>query len=216
MSESTERVAVPCPSCAPEVETVHEVLTEGGGYATLRCTQCHHVHKEQLPEAEEVERDVIVSQDGDSIATTVEAPRGETIARGEEFVLETEEAILEVRITDLQLGAEERTEEAPVEDVETIWTRAVGNVSVNVTVNPGEGGADSRGITVQVPGDYEFTVGEVEEIEDEEFEVKNIFVREDARGYGFDKLDHDGDAAFAKDVKRVYAVDESSQAWSAW
>jgi len=216
MSESTERVAVPCPSCAPDVETVHEVLTEGGGFATLRCTQCQHVHKEQLPEAEEVERDVIVSQDGDSLSTTVEAPRGETIARGEEFVLETEDAILEVRITDLQLGAEERTEEAEVEDVETIWTRAVGNVSVNVTINPGEGGADSRGVSLQVPGDYEFTVGEVEEVEDEAFEVTNIFVREDARGYGFDKLDHEGDAAFAKDVKRVYGVDESSQAWSAW
>jgi uncharacterized Zn finger protein len=216
MSEPSERVALPCPSCSPGVETVHEVLSEGGGYATVRCTECQHVHKEQLPEAEAVERDVVVSQDGDSVTTTVEAPRGETVARGEEFVVETEAAIFEVRITDLQLGAERRVEEATVEDVETIWTRAVGNVGVDVTLNPPDGGDETRSVSVQVPGDYEFTVGETEALGDEEFEITGVAVRDDARGYQFEKLRHDGDMAFAKDVKRVYAVDQSSRAWSAW
>jgi uncharacterized Zn finger protein len=69
---------------------------------------------------------------------------------------------------------------------------------------------------VHVPGDFEFTVGETREFGDEEFEVEGIQVRDDATGYRFDKFDHEGDSVFAKDVKRVYARDLTSSAWSAW
>ena len=48
MTEITERAAVACPSCSPDLETVHEVLTTGGGRATVRCTECGHTHKRQL------------------------------------------------------------------------------------------------------------------------------------------------------------------------
>lgn len=212
-----ERVAMACPGCSPGAETAHEVLATGGGYATIRCTECQHVHKEQLPGAERVERDVIVSQDGESTTASVEAPAGEQISRGEEFVLETEEAILEVRITDLQLGAEERTPRAAVEDVETIWTRAVDNVSVRTTINPADGReAESRSMKLHVPGTHEFTVGELEEHGETRFEVTGIALRDDATGYEFAKLDHAGDTAAAKDVTRLYGRDETQEAWSAW
>jgi len=217
MSETAERVAATCPSCSPDVETVHEVLSEGSGQVTVRCTECSHVHKTTIEREEEVERDVVVSQDGESFTATVEAPPEETVAVGEEFVLDTPEAIMVVRITDLQLGDEVRRDEAEVEDVETFWTRAVDNVRVNVTINPVDGREDdSRSVQISVPGDYEFEVGEVEEFGDEEFEVKSIAVRDDATGYDFNPLGEEGDVAFAKDVKRVYADDETSSAWSAW
>ena len=213
--ETAERVGLPCPACSPGVETVHELLAEGGR-ATVRCTECGHVHKTELPEPETVERDVVVSQDGESFAATVEAPAAETVAVGEEFLLETEEAILTVRITSIELEAG-RTEEAPVEDARTLWTRAVGNVSVDATVHPKGGtGEDTRSVSLQVPGDYEFVVGEADELSGEEFTVEGIHLREDAVGYEFDKLDHDGDRALAKDVNRLYARDETSSAWSAW
>jgi uncharacterized Zn finger protein len=215
MTETTERVALVCPACSPGTETVHEVL-KPGGQATVRCTDCQHVHKEALPEEETRPTDVVVSQDGESFTASADVPAGETVAVGEEFLLDTEAAIMTVRITSLEL-AEGRTEEAPVEDVETIWTRAVGNVSVNATVHP-KGGAhdETRSVELQVPGDYEFAVGEVDELSGEEFTVEGIYLREDARGYDFDKLDHEGDAAVAKDVKRLYVRDETSTAWSAW
>ncbi|MFC7081500.1 HVO_0476 family zinc finger protein [Halorussus caseinilyticus] len=217
MSETAERVAVTCPSCSPDVETVHEVLKEGSGQFTVRCTECSHVHKTAIEREEDVERDVIVSQDGESFTATADAPPEETVAVGEEFVLETPEAIMVVRITDLQLGDEKRTDEAKVEDVETFWTRAVDNVRVNVTINPTDGRRDdSRGVKIDVPGDYEFEVGEVEEFGDEKFEVKSIAVRDDATGYDFNPLGEKGDTAVAKDVKRVYGDDETSSAWSAW
>jgi uncharacterized Zn finger protein len=67
-----------------------------------------------------------------------------------------------------------------------------------------------------VPGDYEFVVGETDDLAGEEFTVEGIHLRDDAIGYDHTKLDHRGDAAVAKDVNRVYARDESSTAWSAW
>jgi uncharacterized Zn finger protein len=215
MDETTQRVALACPACSPDSETVHEVLNPGG-QATIRCTECGHVHKEQLPEERTMTKDVIVSQDGDSFSASVEAPAAEDVAVGEEFLLETDEAIMTVRITSLELDGG-RTEEAPVEEVETMWTRAVGNVSVNVTAHPKSGEHDeTRSFSLQVPGDYEFTVDDTETVGDEEFTVEGIFLRDDATGYEHEKLDFAGDTAVAKDVKRLYARDESTSAWSAW
>ncbi|WP_336327236.1 HVO_0476 family zinc finger protein [Halovenus sp. HT40] len=215
MSEPTERIAVACPACSPERETVHEILSPGG-QATIRCTECDHVHKKQLPEEQTQTKDVVVSQDGESFSASTEAPVDETIATGEEFLLETDEAILTVRITSLEID-KGRTEEAAVEDVNTIWTRAVGNVKVNVTAHPKSGEHDeTRSFSLQVPGDYEFVVDETEELGGEEFTIEGIYLRDDATGYDHEKLDFGGDAALAKDIKRLYVRDESTTAWSAW
>ena len=214
MSETSGRVATPCPACSPEVETVHELLN-AGGQATVRCTDCGHVHKTAIQDEAEIERSVVVSQSGESFTATVEGPPDERIGVGEEFVLDTEEALVVVRITDIQVGTEQRTEAARMEDVETIWTRAIDNVTVNVSLHP-DSGDETRGIEVQVPGDYEFEVGATEELADEEFTIEGIHIRESAVGYPTGKLDERGDVVEAKDVKRVYARDESSSAWSAW
>jgi uncharacterized Zn finger protein len=215
MEDTTARVAAACPACSPDAETVHEVLSEGG-QATVRCTECSHVHKESLPEERTVNREVVVSQDGESFATAVEVPAAETLATGEEFLVETDEAIVTARITSLELG-DGRSEQAIAEDVETIWSRAVGNVSVNVTAHPKSGEHDeTRSVRLQVPGDYEFVVGETDDLGDEEFTVEGILIRDDATGYDHGKLDFDGDEAAAKDVKRLYVRDEATTAWSAW
>ncbi|MFC6836663.1 HVO_0476 family zinc finger protein [Halomarina ordinaria] len=216
MSQPGQQVAVACPACSPDVETVHEVLSPGGT-PTVRCTECGHTHKTELEEERTVERDVIVSQDGESFKTRVEAPAEETVAAGEEFIVDTDEALMTVRITSLEVGEERRSKLARVEEVETFWTRAVDNVHVPVTLNPKEGGRDdTRSLKLLLPGDQEFVVGQRETFGDEEFTVKSIRIRDDARGYDFWQLDHDGDSAVAKDVKRVYGDDETSDAWSAW
>lgn len=212
-----ERVAIACDSCSPEDATVHEVLSSGGGLLTLRCTACGHVRKEAPPDETTVERKVVVSQGGESLTTTVEAPPADTVRVGEEFVVDTDEALLAVRITDLETAPEHRVEEATVEEISTFWTRAVDNVRVNVTLHPKDGGADeTRSLDMGVPGDHEFTVGETEEHGDERFEVTGLVIRDDAAGYPDRTLDRRRDSALAKDVKRVYAVDQTTDAWSAW
>ncbi|AQL42435.1 hypothetical protein BV210_06780 [Halorientalis sp. IM1011] len=215
-TEAGDRVGIACPACSPQFETVHEVLSTGGGDATLRCTECEHVHKESLPEEQTAQLDVVISQDGESFSAQVEAPADADLATGEEFVAETDAAVMTVRITSLEIDGG-RVESAPVTDVDTVWTRAVGNVSVNVTKHPKDGRREATESTkVQVPGDHEFVVGETEEFGDLEFTVESILVRDDAAGYEFDKLDYDGDTVAAKDIKRLYARDETSTAWSAW
>jgi uncharacterized Zn finger protein len=215
MNDVSERIAVACPSCSPHDETVHEVL-KPGGQATVRCTECGHTHKTKIERERTVDLDVVVSQDGDSFRTTVEAPAEESAAVGDEFIVDTPEAIMQVRVTSLEVGDERRADEAVIEDVDTAWTRVVDNVSVKATLHPKDGRHDeTRSITLHVPGDYEFEVGAVESLGDEEFEIEGIQVRDDT-DYRFDKLDHDGDVVFAKDVKRLYGRDKTTSAWSAW
>lgn len=215
-ASESERVAVSCPSCSPSFETVHEILTAGGGTVTVRCGDCGHVHKQPLDRDETVSLQVIVSQDGESFPARVEAPAEETVRTGEEFVLDTEEAILAVRVTDLQVAPERRVEAASAGEIETVWTRAVDNVSVNVTIHPNDGSDQTRSLSVGLPGDHEFEVGSTEQLGEESVTIEGLYLRADAAGYPADKLDRRGDRALAKDLKRVYARDETTTAWSGW
>jgi uncharacterized Zn finger protein len=219
MSTAGDRLAVDCPSCSSAESTVHEVLKAGSGRHTVRCTECAHVHKVRVESDARVERDVVVSQDDESFSTRTEIPPSETLSVGDEFIVDSAEAILQVRITGLELGPEERAETARAEDVATIWTRGIDNVTVKTTLNPKEGTGDresSRSFDLQVPGDYEFVVGETESLGDEEFRVKAVQVRDDAPEYRHGKLDHEGDMVYARDVKRLYGTDRTTSAWSAW
>lgn len=216
MTETGDRVGLVCPSCSSGEETVHEVLRPGG-QATVRCTECDHTHKAEIPEEETVGLTVIVSQDGESFSTEMDVPADTYVATGEEFVVDSPDALMQVRVTGIEVGPEQRVEEADIEAVETLWTRAVDNVSVPVTLHPKDGNADqTRSLQVNVPGDYEFTVGETEVFGEEEFTVEGVQIREDAPEYRHEKLDHEGDFAYAKDCKRVYARDETGDAWSMW
>ncbi|ESS07401.1 MAG: archaeal Zn-finger protein [uncultured archaeon A07HB70] len=216
MSDTNERATVGCPGCGDR--TAHEVLRPGG-QATVRCTDCGHTHKTRVERSERVEREVVVSQEGDSVAATRAFDAAETVATGDEFVVDTPAAILQVRVTAVETGPEERTEAAPARDATTVWTRAVDNVGVPVTVHPKEGDGQTReteSSLLRVPGDHEFVVGEEVDVGDDRVEVVGLQIRSDAPEYRHDKLDHEGDRAFARDLKRLYARDARSSAWSVW
>ncbi len=214
--EAGARVGLPCPSCSSSEPTVHEVLSPGG-QATVRCTECDHTHKAEIPDAETVGVTIVVSQDGESFTTEMDVPATGGVATGEEFVVDTDDALMQVRVTGIELGPEHRVEDAALASVDTLWTRAVDNVAVDVTLHPKDGDADNtRSVRVNVPGDMEFAVGDTVEFGDEEFTIEGLQIRDDAPEYRHEKLDHAGDMAFAKDLKRVYGRDESLTAWSAW
>ena len=215
---SHQRVAVRCPACSPGSETAHEVLNRGG-QTTVRCGDCGRVHKTTIETEATVERRVIVSQEGDSEEAFVEIPPDEGLSTGDEFLVETETALLTARVTSLETTDGARVETAVAADLKTLWTRAVGNVAVNLTLHPKDGGHDeTRSVKLQVPGDESFVVGETHEFGGEEFTVERLLVREDATGYDRTGYDHPGDGAPAKDLKRAYARDEDarSRAWSGW
>ena len=215
--DAGDTLALSCPACSPHDDTVHEVL-KPGGTATVRCNDCEHVHKERIESTSTVEKRVIVSQGGESISTHIDVDPEETVAAGDEFVVDTPEAIFQARVTSLeQQDGDARPESAVADDLEAIWTRAIDNVSVNVTLHPNDDSRDdSRSLTINVPGDYELSVGATESFGDDEFTITGLLVRDDAEGYRFDQFDEDGDMVYAKDCKRVYGVDEQTTAWSAW
>jgi uncharacterized Zn finger protein len=215
--DAGDTLALSCPACSPHDDTVHEVL-KPGGTATVRCNDCEHVHKETIESTAAVEKRVIVSQGGESISTHIDVDPEETVAVGDEFVVDTPEAIFQARVTSLeQQDGDARPESAVADDLEAIWTRAIDNVSVNVTLHPNDDSRDdSRSLTINVPGDYELSVGATESFGDDEFTITGLLIRDDAEGYRFDQFDEDGDMVYAKDCKRVYGVDEQTTAWSAW
>ena len=148
---SHQRVAVRCPSCSPGAETAHEVLNRGGR-ATVRCGDCDYVHKTTIGTESTVERRVVVSQDDESDEAFVEMPPDEKLSTGEEFLVETDAAILTARITSIETTDGARVEAATATEVKTLWTRAVGNVAVNLTLHPKDGGHDeTRSVKIQVP-----------------------------------------------------------------
>lgn len=212
-----DQVAVECPACGHGEPVAHEVVKPANP-ATVRCLTCEHVHKTQVASPSTVPVRVVVSMEGESVTTTADVPATERLAVGEEFVVDTDEAILGVRITSLELGAERRAEVAEATAVETIWTRAVDNVAVNATIHPADGGReDTRSETLHLPGDEPITVGETVATDGDELTVEGIRLRDDARGYATDHFDRQGDSAPAKDVKRVYARTDADASWrSPW
>ncbi len=215
---SQSRIAVSCPACSPGEETAHEVVARGG-QATVRCSNCGHVHKTRLAETSTIERRVIISQDGEATEAWIDLPPDAGLARGDEFLVDTDEAILSARVTSLERTDGGRSETGVAETVKTVWARAVGNVTVKFTLHPKSGSAEStRSVKIQVPGDESFVVGETHAYGGEEFTVERLLLRDDATGYDRGDYDVAGDAVPAKDLKRVYARDEttSGRAWSGW
>ncbi len=216
--ESIEPVGALCPACSPDTETVHEVLNSGG-QATVKCTECGHVHQTRIETATTVSLDVVVSQEGESLPATIERPVETTFSVGDEFIVETDAGVFTARITSLETPDRGRVDNADASDVRTIWTRAVGNVAVPVTVHPKPGTGDRQdtySTKLHLPGDHPFTVGETETVGDTTLTIEGIHLREPQGPNDRTTLDHEGDQALAKDIKRVYARDESLDPWSPW
>ena len=216
--ESIEHVGVSCPACSPDTDTVHEVL-KPGGQTTVRCTECGHVHQIRIESESTVTLDVVVSQEGESLSSTIERPADTTFSVDEEFILETDAGVFTARITSLETTNGGRVDTADAPDIRTIWTRAVGNVAVPVTIHPKAGTGDRQdtySTKLHLPGDHAFVVGETETVGDTTITIEGIHLRSPQGPEDRTTLDHDGDQALAKDIKRVYARDESLDPWSPW
>ncbi len=212
-----EQVGTPCPACSPADEQVHVVL-KFDGHATVRCTACDHVHKVIPEQAPEADVRVVVSLGDESITTTAAVPRDEMLAVGEEFVAETDDGPVGVRITSLERRNDERVEIAPAAAIRTIWTRAVDNVGVPTTIHPADGSREgTESETIYLPGDAELVVGEPIPHADVDATIERMLLRTDAVSYDIDAVDRRGRTVAAKDVKRVYARRRGGDQWrSSW
>ena len=215
--ERGDQVTVECPACSPTSEEVHEVL-KPDGHATVECRACGHVHKVIIEGTTREETRVVISSGGESMRTTARVPADELLAVGEEFVAQTEEGPMGVRITSLEGSDGERTDKAVGTDVQTIWTRAVDNVGVPVTIHPADGRREGTvSETYYLPGDEPITVDESMPLSDDTVRVDRILLRDDVIHDGIDNLEQPDDEALAKDVKRVFGRRIGEDTWrSPW
>lgn len=197
---------------------MHEVLSSGG-QATVKCTDCGHVHTTRLTTEQSVTVNVVVSQEGESLPATITRSAQTTVETGDEFIVETESGVFTVEVTSIELPGDQRVETAPTTEIQTLWTRAVGNVAVPITVHPTAGTGDRHetySTDVYVPGDRRLTVGEEITIDETPIEIEGLYLRDEAADAAVSPLESPGDQAQAKDLKRVYARDQTTDAWSAW
>ncbi len=196
-----------CSLCSPQVELEHAILHTSKDTLTLQCPSCNHVYKKQISSPKLINCSIIISQHEDSLSTTLPIPQDDLLEIGDEFIVDTEEAIFVVKITSLELhSSSKRVSKTKAKDVKTIWTRAIDNVYVPVTIHSlGSKKHKSKSIKFGVPGDYSFEVGKTTNLDGSSFIIEGIHLRSDIQNTTLTKLKKNGDSALAKDIKRIYA-----------
>ncbi len=187
-----EYIETTCPSCSPDTLVNHAIL-KGRKEELLQCQECKSVHKEKKPKNLLVR--VIVSKGKESVNTR--ALLSGKIRKDDEIVIDDEatgEAYL-VKITSIEIG-DKRVEEANAEDIKTIWARAIDEAIVKFAISHRE---TTESISMRVPGDREFVIGDKVEVNNRKLKIIRIKIRDG----GFKS--RKGVAVKSKDIKRIYA-----------
>lgn len=193
----TREIEVECPSCSPEEEVGHEVLKEGQS-PIVRCLECGQVHAAKLKTPKSVSLKVIVSKMDISNTYKTELDSETVLQVDDELVVDDEETgvVVPILITSLEAGGK-RIQIARAEDIETIWGRAIDEVTVKFSAQSGT--EKTEVIEKRVPGDYEFVIGAEERVGKTSLFITKIKVRDGAF------RSRKGDAVLAKYVKRIFA-----------
>ena len=110
-----------CPICSPSVELDHTILHTTNDTITLQCPSCNYVYKQRIPSPKLINCNVIVSQHEDSLSTTIPLSHNATLELGDEFIVDTDEAIFIVAITSLEsLSSSKRVTKTTAQNVKTI------------------------------------------------------------------------------------------------
>jgi uncharacterized Zn finger protein len=190
-------IEVECPVCSPKEEIGHEVLKEGQS-PLVRCLECGQVHAAKIKTPKTVSLKVIVSTMDVSNTYKTELDSEDALQVDDELVVDDEETgvVCPILITALDAGGK-RVKIARAEDIETIWGRAIDEVTVKFSAQ--EGTEKTEVIEKRVPGDYQFAVGAEEKVGNKRLFITKIKVRDG------EFRSRKGDVVLAKYVKRIFA-----------
>jgi len=165
----------------------------------LRCEECGSVHRSKKPRIVPVR--VIVSRGEESFNVT--SLLSGIIRVGDEIIVDDEKTgeAYHVQISSIEVG-DKRKESAKVEEIKTVWARAVDEVMVKIAVSRRE---TTESIEMKIEGDREFTIGEKVKVNSRELKIIRIKIREG--GFKSKK----GIAVKARDIRRIYAEPESME-----
>jgi uncharacterized Zn finger protein len=190
-------IEVECPSCSPEEEVGHEVLKDGQS-PLVRCLKCGQVHPVKIKTPTAVNLNVVVSKMDVSNTYKTKLDSETVLQVDDELVVDDEETgvVCPILITALDAGGK-RVKAARAEDIETIWGRAIDEVTVKFSAQSGT--EKTEVIEKRVSGDYEFVVGAEEKVGKTRLFINKIKVRDGVF------RSRKGDVVLAKYVKRIFA-----------
>ncbi|MDD2613399.1 MAG: HVO_0476 family zinc finger protein [Methanosarcina sp.] len=193
----TKEIEVECPSCSPKEEVGHEVLKEGQS-PLVRCLECGQVHATRIKAPKSVSLKVIVSKMDVSNTYKTELDSETVLQVDDELVVDEEEkgVVIPILITALDAGGK-RVQIARAENIETIWGRAIDEITVKFSAQAGTDKTEV--IEKRVPGDYEFVVGNEEKAGNKRLLITKIKIRDGVF------RSRKGDVVLAKYVKRIFA-----------
>lgn len=193
----TKEIEVECPSCSPKEEVGHEVLKEGQS-PLVRCLECGQVHATRIKAPKSVSLKVIVSKMDVSNTYKTELDSETVLQIDDELVVDDEEkgVVIPILITALDAGGK-RVQIARAENIETIWGRAIDEITVKFSAQAGTDKTEV--IEKRVPGDYEFVVGNEEKAGNKRLLITKIKIRDGVF------RSRKGDVVLAKYVKRIFA-----------
>ncbi len=180
-----------CPECGDFTEHVTVKL---GREHLVRCEVCGTVHPARLERTRLSHLRVIISATDASQRRTIEIPAEDQLTVGDEILVDDGVGdVAMVEITSIELEGGRREDTARAGEVKTLWTRAVDEVAVKVSVYRR---GKTASYSLPARGDETFAVGDVRTAGGRRFRVEKIKVR-DGRFL---------DRALAKEITRVWGA----------
>ncbi|MDD1679892.1 MAG: hypothetical protein LUO93_12005 [Methanomicrobiales archaeon] len=185
-------ISVWCPVCNEERE--HEILKEGVE-PLVRCTICNHIHRIPQESDRATVVKTIVSAGEESRVCATELEKTELYRTGDTVVAECGEEVQSVEITGIEIEGR-RVKRAKGSEILTLWTRAIREVTVKISLHEGR---STTPLYLNTQGIEEFEVGHEYQVGKRGFRVSHIKLRDDRF------LRRDGQKALAREIKRIYA-----------
>lgn len=187
-------IAANCPECRDETE--HEVLTESRDLL-VRCTTCGHHHripKEREPQALMIK--AIVSREGTSQVCGIELAADDECSIDDHLVAECGDDAFGVEVTSVECG-EKRVKRARASEITTLWTRAIEQVVVKVSIHDGR---KTIPVYLECDGEQPFVVGEMYAASGKRFRISHLKLRDGPL------MRKEGWKTVAHRIKRIYGT----------
>lgn len=205
-----QEIEIECPSCSPDNPVLHEVLKSGQN-VLVKCEDCGEIHTTKTEKEKPVYLKTIISKGEKTFTHTNQMYKGDVVDVDDELVVDDGvcEDVYPIIVTSIESQGK-RVESAKVDDIDSIWGRAIDEVDVKITLHSEQ---ETYSVNKRVSGGHEFVVGEKYDLDDISFIVTRIKIR---KGGFWIK---EGDAVEAKYIKRLFAQEipkEKYRGKTAW
>jgi uncharacterized Zn finger protein len=183
-----------CPECNDETE--HEVIAESRDQL-VRCTTCGHharIPKDREPQALMIK--TIVSREGTSRVCGIELAPEDECSVEDHLVAECGDDAFGVEVTSIECG-DKRVNRAKAPEITTIWTRAIEQVVVKISIHDGR---KTIPVYMECDGEQAFVVNEMYVASGKRFRISHLKLRDGPL------MRKEGWKAVAHRIKRIYGT----------